>query len=62
MLGFEARYVRGSPTPRDGELEDVAWFSRDEVAAAAAEDGAGRLLLPPRLAIARRLVDAWIGS
>jgi NAD+ diphosphatase len=62
MLGFEARYAGGQPATLDGELEDVAWFSRDEVAAAAGEGGAGRLLLPPRLAIARRLVDAWIGS
>jgi NAD+ diphosphatase len=61
MLGFEARYAGGDATPLDGELEDVAWFTRDEVAVAARGDGTGPLLLPPPLAIARRLVDAWIG-
>lgn len=62
MLGFEAAYAGGDASPLDGELEDVAWFSRDEVAAAARGDAATRLLLPPPLAIARRLVDRWIGS
>ena len=31
MLGFEARYAGGDPSPRDGELEDVAWFTREQV-------------------------------
>ncbi len=67
MLGFTARYAGGEPHPRDEELEDVRWFGRDELAAAArradaweapADDGV--LLLPPPLAIARRLIDGWL--
>ena len=55
----------------DEELEDTRWFARDEVAAAARDDegwgergtppGQG-LLLPPRLAIARRLVEHWLAA
>lgn len=67
MLGFEATYAGGEPATRDGELEDVRWFARDEVAAAARDDvvwdqegDGGRLLLPPRSAIARTLVEGWL--
>ncbi|HEU4977239.1 MAG TPA: NAD(+) diphosphatase [Baekduia sp.] len=69
MLGFQATYAGGDPAPRDAELQDVRWFCRDEVAAAAREDvawedagGAGRLRLPPRSAIARVLVERWLGA
>jgi NAD+ diphosphatase len=74
MLGFEATYLGGELRPQEAEIQDVRWFSRDEVAAAAAEDvdgwGGGpdaadpdatTLLLPPRLAIARRLLEGWLG-
>jgi NAD+ diphosphatase len=54
MLGFRARWARGEPAVRDGELEDVRWCTRDELV-----DGA--VLLPPREAIARRLIDEWLG-
>ena len=72
MLGFRARWRGGTPTRQEDEIQDVRWFSRDEVAAAAAEDtdgwsappgpadDDGGLLLPPRLAIARRLVEGWL--
>jgi NAD+ diphosphatase len=74
MLGFRARWRAGTPRPEEGEIEDVRWFTRDEVAAAAAVDGdpwsaepgpedeEGGLLLPPRLAIARRLVEGWLAE
>ena len=73
MLGFIAPWVAGEPAPEEDEIEDVRWFSRDEVAAAAADDidgwggapdpadpDATSLLLPPRLAIARRLIEHWL--
>jgi len=28
---YEARIIDGSPTPSDGELSDVAWFTREEL-------------------------------
>ena len=54
MLGFRARWAEGEPAVRDGELEDVRWCTRDELAG-------GAILLPPREAIARRLIDEWLG-
>ena len=58
MLGFEASYVGGEPVAADGELDDVRWFTRAELEEAAAERGP--YLLPPSLAIARRLIDGWL--
>jgi NAD+ diphosphatase len=60
MLGFVATYAGGEPSPRDNELEDVRWFARDELEAirAGRVDGLG---LPPPIAIARSLVDGWLG-
>jgi NAD+ diphosphatase len=72
MLGFEAPWIAGEPRALDDDVQDVRWFTRDEVAAAAAEDadgwggepdsGATSLLLPPRLAIARRLLERWLAA
>jgi NAD+ diphosphatase len=55
MLGFAAGWAAGEPEVRDGELEAVGWFT-----AAAVRDGS--VLLPPRQAIARRLVDEWLAD
>jgi NAD+ diphosphatase len=60
MLGFSVPWVAGEPVRQEDEIEDVRWFSREEVAAAASWDGEGDLLLPPRHAIARRLIDGWL--
>jgi NAD+ diphosphatase len=70
MLGFDAPYQSGEPDIGDEELQDARWFTRAEIAAAAAEDDdagwgtpgdpGGPLKLPPRLAIARRLVEDWL--
>jgi NAD+ diphosphatase len=53
MIGFEADYAGGVADAGDDELEDVRWFTRDELAD-------GDLILPPRMAIARRLIEAWL--
>jgi NAD+ diphosphatase len=55
MLGFEATYASGEPHVADRELEDVAWFTREEIAA-------GTPLLPPPFTIARRLIDGWLAG
>ena len=59
MLGFEARSDGGEPTLGDGELEQVGWFHRTDVEAAARSDG-GPLKLPPPISIARTLIDGWL--
>jgi NAD+ diphosphatase len=53
MLGFEAVYDSGDAHVADSELEDVAWFTRAQIAA-------GTPLLPPPFTIARRLIDGWL--
>jgi NAD+ diphosphatase len=60
MLGFAARWAGGEPAVGDGELQDVRWFSRAEVDAG--RDGRGDLRLPPREAIARRLIEEWLAG
>lgn len=60
MLGFTATYAGGEAHAREGELEDARWFTRAELDAAA--EGRGPFGLPPRLAIARRLIDGWRGA
>ncbi|HRP88189.1 MAG TPA: NAD(+) diphosphatase [Gammaproteobacteria bacterium] len=52
MLGFHARPAGGEIALRDGELEDARWFDRDDIAAQ-------RVLLPPRVSIAYRLIEEW---
>ena len=58
MLGFTAK-LAGSADVRfgDDELEDVRWFERGELREAAL---IGDVLLPPPVAIARRLIDDWL--
>ncbi|HZF42743.1 MAG TPA: NAD(+) diphosphatase [Sphingomonadaceae bacterium] len=44
------------------ELEDAFWVTRAEVAAALAGDPAAPFIAPPRQAIARDLLQAWLGG
>jgi NAD+ diphosphatase len=51
MIGFTAEYERGEITLEEGELADARWFS------------AGALPeLPPKMTIARRLIDWFCGE
>ncbi|HEX4109780.1 MAG TPA: NAD(+) diphosphatase [Solirubrobacteraceae bacterium] len=68
MLGFRARWAGGEPSVGDPELEDVRWFTREQVLAGqqgewfTREEPAepGPLILPPKMAIARSLLDGWL--
>ncbi|MHB1568080.1 MAG: NAD(+) diphosphatase, partial [Solirubrobacteraceae bacterium] len=65
MLGFHAQADGGEPRVGDGELAEVGWFEREEVAAAGnwtGDDGdqSGGLRLPPPISIARHLIDHWL--
>ena len=60
MIAFSA--VTDAPDdarPDGDEITEVKWFSRDELKAAA-EDGS--LLLPPKVSVARRMVESWLGA
>jgi NAD+ diphosphatase len=59
MLGFTAPWRAGEPRRVDAELEDVRWFERADVEAAV-EERDGPLGVPPRFAIARRLLEHWV--
>jgi NAD+ diphosphatase len=59
MLGFTAVWQSGEPRRVDAELEDVRWFERAEVEAAL-DEREGPLGVPPRFAIARRLLEHWV--
>lgn len=70
MLGFTVPWASGELGGTDPELQDVRWFSRDQVAEAAGhdeeweQDGAPgvELQLPPRTAISRRLIEGWLAT
>lgn len=53
MLGFTADATSDAITLNDGELEDARWFTHKEIVS-------GYPKLPPRLSIARALVESWI--
>jgi NAD+ diphosphatase len=53
MLGFEARATGGELGVGDDELEDVQWFTRDDLRA-------GRPMLPPSASIAHWLITHWL--
>jgi NAD+ diphosphatase len=63
MLGFRARAV-GDLTLRpvgdrlgDGELAEAGWFSRQDI-----RRRRGVAALPPRVSIARRIIDDWVAE
>jgi NAD+ diphosphatase len=51
MVGFQARYTGGEPTPDLLELDDVKWFHVDALPN-----------LPPPLSLSYQLVENWIRS
>jgi NAD+ diphosphatase len=61
MLGFTARVgdPAAEPAADGAELEEVRWFDRRSLAAAAAS---GEIRLPPPVSIARRLIEHWYGG
>lgn len=51
MIAFTCDYVRGEITPEPGEIEAADWFSLDRLP-----------VLPNRISVARRLIDATIAQ
>jgi NAD+ diphosphatase len=58
MVGFTARARSTELVLQDAEIAEARWFTRDEVREHVA---AGSLGVSPRLSIARRLVEHWLG-
>ncbi|WP_432534934.1 NAD(+) diphosphatase [Kineococcus arenarius] len=59
MVGFAARAVTTDIRVDGEEIALARWFSRAELAQ---EVRAGRVLPPPSVSIARRLIEAWFGG
>lgn len=60
MIGLVAGVADAEASPDQTELEEVRWFTRDEIARMLSDpDGFDGVKPPPRLAIARRLMQAW---
>jgi NAD+ diphosphatase len=49
MLGFKARYAGGDLVLDENEIVDAQWYSADDLPT-----------IPPRMSIARRLIDDWV--
>ena len=49
MIGFTARWAGGELTPEPTEIMDAAWFAPDALP-----------IVPPRLSIARELIDDFV--
>ena len=62
MIGATASALDDVLTIDRTELDDARWFSRAEVAAALAGEAGAAFLPPPRFAIARTLLDHWLGA
>jgi NAD+ diphosphatase len=59
MLGFRGEAISTTITVDEVELAEARWWSRQQL-----QDDvqAGRLLLPPGVSIARRLIEDWFGG
>ncbi len=51
MIAFTADYAGGELTPEPGEIETAGWYAPDDLPQ-----------LPPRVSIARRMIDDFVGE
>lgn len=59
MLGFRAHALTGKLAVRDGELESVRWYRREELLDCPEDDS---FRLPPRDSVAWRLLADWLAT
>lgn len=59
MVGFTARATSADLVLDDAEIAEAAWFTRGEVSWGTRS---GSLALPPRVSIARHLIEQWHGG
>ena len=59
MLGFRAEAVTTEISVDAEEIEEAAWYSRDDLRAALVS---GELVMPPSLSISRWLIETWYGT
>jgi NAD+ diphosphatase len=59
MLGFRAEAVTTVINVDAEEIEEAAWYGRDDLRSALAS---GELVMPPSLSISRWLIETWYGT
>jgi NAD+ diphosphatase len=59
MLGYHARALSTDVNPDGVEISEVRWFTRAQMAA---ECAAGTVRIPPRVSVARHLIERWYGA
>ncbi|WP_336923982.1 NAD(+) diphosphatase [Aquipuribacter sp. SD81] len=59
MLAFHAETDDTEAVPDGAEITETRWFTRDGLREAVA---AGEVTVPPRVSVARRLVERWLGG
>lgn len=60
MVAFEATTETPENAKPDGvEIEQLRWFNRSQIAAAISD---GTLLLPPKISVARAMINNWYAS
>ena len=60
MIAFEAITTTPELARPDGEeIEEIRWFTRDEIKSAIAEQ---TLILPLEISVARQMIKAWYGK
>jgi NAD+ diphosphatase len=62
MIGCTAEALSAELTIDTSELEDARWFTREEVRQAVAGVAGATFQPPPRTAIARTLMEHWLGA
>jgi NAD+ diphosphatase len=62
MIGASAVALDATLVIDHVELDDARWFARAEVAAALAGEADAAFVPPPRFAIARTLIEHWLGA
>jgi NAD+ diphosphatase len=62
MIGCRAEALGNELVIDAKELEDARWFTREEVALGIAGDEGATFQPPPRTAIARTLLEEWLGA
>jgi NAD+ diphosphatase len=59
MIAFEATISNPDSVKADGEeIEEIIWLDRKELKRKVASQ---ELLLPPRISVARAMIEAWYG-
>ncbi|MGO9431011.1 NAD(+) diphosphatase [Rhodoblastus sp.] len=62
MFGFRAQALSREIRLGDDELEDCRWFSRAEARAMVEEQHAEGFFAPPKISIARQLLEQWLAE